>query len=49
MWQFKPKWTLDEMKPYLQPTTEMNVEAQLLKFTRVTQPNAKATAAFSKR
>ena len=49
LWGVKPKWTLAELKPYLTPTQEMTVEAQLLKFTRVTQPNAKATAGYSKR
>jgi sister chromatid cohesion protein DCC1 len=49
LWGVKPKWTLAELKPYLTPTQEMTVEAQLLKFTRVTQPNAKATAVYSKR
>ena len=45
----KPRWTLAELTPYVQANAEMTVEAQLLKFTRVTQPDAKATATYSKR
>ena len=45
----KPRWTRAELEPYVRATAEMTVEAQLLKFTRVTQPDAKATATYSKR
>ena len=45
----KPRWTLAELAPYVQATADMTVEAQLLKFTRVTQPDAKASATYSKR
>ena len=46
---FKPRWTLEELEPYLKATADATVEAQLLKYTRVSQPNAKATATYSKR
>jgi sister chromatid cohesion protein DCC1 len=46
---FKPRWTLEELEPYLEATADATVEAQLLKYTRVSQPNAKATATYSKR
>lgn len=49
LFAFKPRWTLPELAPYVVKTAEMTVEAQLLKFTRVTQPDAKATAVYSKR
>jgi len=49
LWNFKPRWTLKELTPYLEATAEFTVEAQLLKFTRVTQRDAKATATYSKR
>ena len=35
--------------PYLEATADATVEAQLLKYTRVSQPDAKATATYSKR
>lgn len=49
LFAFKPRWTLKELAPYVVPTADATVEAQLLKFTRVTQPDAKATAVYSKR
>ena len=49
LFAFKPRWTLEELAPYVVPTADATMEAQLLKFTRVTQPDAKATAVYSKR
>ena len=46
---FKPRWILEELEPYLEATADATVEAQLLKYTRVSQPDAKATATYSKR
>lgn len=46
---FKPGWTLDELDPYVEATADATVEAQLLEYARESQPNAKATATYSKR
>ncbi|EEH52035.1 uncharacterized protein MICPUCDRAFT_53535 [Micromonas pusilla CCMP1545] len=49
LFTLKPRWTMDELEPYVVGTREMTVEAQLLKFTRVSQPTADATPVYSKR
>ena len=49
LFALKPRWTMDELEPYLEAAADQTVEAQLLKFTRVSQPNAKSTPVYSKR
>jgi sister chromatid cohesion protein DCC1 len=40
---------MDELEAYLVGVPGLTVEAQLLKFTRVSQPTAAATPVYSKR
>jgi sister chromatid cohesion protein DCC1 len=39
LWEVKPRWTLAELEPYLkgQERPGQNIQAQLLKYCRVTQ------------
>jgi sister chromatid cohesion protein DCC1 len=49
LFTLKPRWTMDELEPYVVGTKEMTAEAQLLKYMRVSQPTADATPVYSKR
>lgn len=49
LFALKPRWTMEELEPYVMGVPGMTVEAQLLKFTRVSQPTAAATPVYSKR
>ena len=49
LFALKPRWTREELDPYMQSAPGMTVEAQLLKFTRVSQPTADAVPLYSKR
>ena len=45
----KPRWQMDELDAYVAATSDETVEAQLLKYTRVSQPTADAVPIYSKR
>ena len=49
LFALKPRWTRDELEPYVNGLLGMTVEAALLKFTRVSQPTANAVPVYSKR
>ena len=47
---FKPRWILEELEPYLEATADATVEGAAAQVhARVSQPDAKATATYSKR
>ena len=45
----KPRWQMDELEAYIAATSDETVEAQLLKYTRVSQPTTDAVPVYSKR
>ena len=45
----KPRWQMDELDAYVAATSDETVEAQLLKYTRVSQPTTDAVPVYSKR
>ena len=49
LFALKPRWTMEELEPYMAAVPGMTVETQLLKFTRVSQPTAASTPVYSKR
>ena len=49
LFALKPRWQMDELEHYIAATSDETIEAQLLKYTRVSQPTTDAVPIYSKR